>query len=656
VPFRIWLCFAFLAPLAWPQASVYTAQCAHCHGSTGEGGSGPHLGKSGLGTEALIRLITQGRPGTPMPGFEGKLDPAAMAAYVQLLISRMFQPAPARSTPPVSVALNDLASPDLRPDEWLQYGRNWGNQRHSPHRQINAGNVRNLVPAWTFQTGVPDGLQATPLLANGILYLTTAWNHVFAIDARTGEEIWHYRRALPTALKYCCGPVNRGVAILDDTLFLGTLDAHLVALDARTGSVRWDVEMGRPADNYSATSPPLVVRGRTGAKVISGIAGGDFPARGFLDAYDPATGRRLWRFHTLPETAGGWPGDTWRTGGGATWMNGSFDPDLNLVYWGTGNPYPVIDAPARSGDNLYSDSVVALDADSGSLAWAYQYTPNDPFDYDGVNELVFVDGLKTPSGPVRALVHADRNGHFYALDRATGKFLYAKPFVRANWLTGFDPQGRPIPDPKRRPTYEGVEVCPGAAGGKEWNAMAYSPALRLAFVPAIENCAVFLNYGENEKQRGLTPGPSGFRYLPNQAYGKIMAIRVDTGEAAWEVRTRTPMGGGVLSTEGGLIFTGDGEGNLRALDARNGSGLWSFQTGSGIRAAPISYVLDGVQYIAIASGMGGAVNGYTGAGAPWMRNYRAGSSLQVFRLFQPGGGQQFDGGETEIRRNRKKSR
>jgi alcohol dehydrogenase (cytochrome c) len=325
-------------------------------------------------------------------------------------------------------------------------------------------------------------------------------------------------------------------------------------------------------------------------------------------------------------------------------MNGSYDAELNLIYWGVGNPYPDFDRDARRGDNLYSDSVVALDAETGKLRWHYQYTPGDPWDYDGVNELVFVDDLRHEGKPYKALVHADRNGHFYALERATGRFLYAKPFVRVTWARGFDGKGRPMINPAAYPTVEGGVVGRGAGGGKEWNAMAYSPVTRLAYVPVIENCAVFLNYGVEAKRKGLPAGASGFRYLPGQASGKVMAIGVDTGERVWEMPLRTPNGAGMLVTAGGLVFTGDAEGNFRALEASNGAELWAYQTGSGIRAAPISYRLDGVQYVAIASGMSGAVRGFTGAGAPWMANWRSGGTLYVFRLFEEGASTAFHGG------------
>ncbi|MBM3786691.1 MAG: PQQ-dependent dehydrogenase, methanol/ethanol family [Acidobacteria bacterium] len=633
---RIAAAALLLAPTLAAQAGqlLYTTHCASCHGATGEGGSGPDLTsvswQRSITDEQLRAVITRGVPGTAMPAFAAdRLDAAAVVAHLRTLSAAAIQPANNLPPPAVNVPYARLAATDANADHWLQYGRDFGNQRFSPHTQIHRGNVKNLVPVWSFQPGVANGLQATPLVVDGVIYLTTSWNHVFAIDARTGAELWHYRRRLPEKLRYCCGPVNRGVAILNGTLFLATLDAHLVALNARDGRVRWDVEMGTVAENYSGTAPPLAVDG----KVIVGIAGGDYPARGFIDAYDAASGRRLWRFHTT--TAGAfWSGESSTTGGGATWMNGSYDPDLKLVYWGTGNPFPVFDGGARKGDNLYTDSVVALHVNTGRLAWHYQYTPGDVWDWDGVNELVFVDDLLHEGRRVRALVHADRNGHFYALDRRTGKFLYAKPFVRVTWNQGFTPEGRPIIDTAKISSYEGVEVCPGAAGGKEWNAMAYSPLSRLVYVPVIENCAIFSNYGVEAKAKGLKPGPSGFRYLPGQAYGKVMAIRADTGERAWEQRMRTPMGSGMLATAGQLVFTGDAEGHLLAYDAETGEKLWSYQTGSGIRAAPVSFRLDGKQYIAIASGMSGAVGGFTGAGAPWMRNYRSGGTLFVFALFE----------------------
>lgn len=625
---------------------MFSRNCAVCHGALAEGGSGPDLTSPAwhrsVSDADIVRIIRDGIPNTAMPAFRDKVDAQAIAAHLRKLSATAIQPANHLTVPEIRVPFEALKTPD--PSQWLSFSRDLGNQRFSPLKQIHRANVRNLVPAWSFQPGVADGLQSSPLFVNGVLYLTTSWNHVFAIDARTGAELWHYRRRLPEKLKYCCGPVNRGVAILNDTLYLGTLDAHLVALNARDGRLRWDVEVGRVEDNLSITSPPLIV----GNKVITGMAGGDFPSRGFIAAYDAATGKQVWRFYTIPGAGepqvDTWSGDSWKTGGGATWMNGAYDPTLNLVYWGTGNPFPDFDGDVRQNSNLYSDAVVALNPDNGKLVWHYQYTPHDVWDYDGVNELVFVDDLLHNGKRYKAIVHADRNGHFFALERATGKFLYAKPFVRVTWTKGYDEQGRPAVDPAMIPSYEGVEVCPGAAGGKEWNAMSYSPLTRLVYVPVIENCATFYNYGEVAKKKGLSPGPNGFRYLPGKAFGKVMAIHADDGRIAWEVKTRTPMGTGMLATAGNLLFTGNAEGSFQAFDAEKGALLWSYQTGSGIRAAPISFVLDGQQYVAIASGMSGAVGGFTGAGAPWMRNYRSGGALFVFRLFAPGTSSRFHGG------------
>jgi alcohol dehydrogenase (cytochrome c) len=633
-----------------PGQSLFGQHCAVCHGAFGEGGSGPDLTnpfwQAGITDPQLEQIISEGVRGTAMPSFAGKIAADArgsLVRYLRGLANEAMQPATDIQGPKIQVSSERLLASDGEPDNWLMYGRDYANLRFSPLNQINRDNVKRLVPVWSFQTGTPNGLQATPLFVDGVLYLSTSWNHAFAIDARTGAELWHYRRRLPEKMAFCCGPVNRGLAILDGKLYMATLDAHLVSLDSRTGRVRWDISLGDIADNLSATAPPLIVKG----KVIVGMGGGDFPSRGFLDAYDAYTGDHLWRFYTIPgvgeKNVETWSGDSYQRGGGGTWMNGSYDAALNLIYWGVGNPYPVHDGDAREGDNLYTDCVLAIEPDTGKLRWYYQFTPHDVWDYDGVNEMVLID-LEWQGRLVNALVHADRNGHVYALDRTNGNLLYARPYVRVSWAQGFDSRGRPILNPAAIPTVGGVTVCPGAAGGKEWNAMAYSPLTRMIYVPVIENCATFSNYGVKARQMKLPPGESGFRHIPNQAYGKVMAIHVATGDKAWEVKTRTPMAGGMLVTAGGLVFTGDPEGNFAAYDAESGSILWSYQTGSGIRAAPISYRLNGKQYIVIPSGMAGAVGGFTGAGAPWMRNYRSGDTLYVFALFEPEESMQYHGG------------
>lgn len=635
-----------------PGQPLFNEHCAVCHGALGEGRAGPDLTNprwQAQRTDAdLDRAIRDGLPNTAMPAFGARIDGPGRAALVELLRGfgrTAIQPTTTVEVPPVRVSPDRLLQSANEPGNWLMYGGDYGQTRFSSLGGINKSNVQDLVPVWSFQTGVVDGLTGMPLVVDGVIFLTTAWDHVFAIDARTGAELWHYQRRLPSTseLSFCCGPSNRGVSIWNDLLYLATLDAHLIALEARTGRVRWDVELGKSSDNLNAKQPPLVI----GDKIFIGIAGGDSASRGFIDAYDAPTGRRLWRFYTVPgpgepghET---WPGDTWKTGGGAPWMHGTYDPELNQIYWGVGQAFPVYDTDARKGDNLYTDSVVALDPDTGKLKWHYQWTPHGVWDYDGVTENIPLEityqGLQR-----KVIIHADRNGYFYAIDRTNGQFLFAKPFVKTTWAQGFTTEGRPIVNPKAVPTYEGVEVCPGAAGGKQWTGMAYSSRTRLAYVPAIENCAIFFNYGVDAKAKGLAPGPNGFRYLPGLAYGKLMAIDPANGQTKWEVKTRSPISASALATAGGLVFLGDSEGNLVGYDDQTGAILWSYQTGSGIRSGPVAFTIDGVEYIAIASGMGGAVHGFTGPGAPWLRNYRSGGTLFVFRLFQAGASKQFDGG------------
>lgn len=639
-------------PAPSPGQVLFNDHCVICHGATAEGRSGPDLTNPRWQAQRsdadLDRIIRDGLPSTGMPAFADRIDAAGRTALIELLRAfgrSAIQPATGVEAPAIAVTPDRLRNAGRDPANWLIYGGDYGQTRYSTLTAISRANVQNLVPVWNFQTGVADGITSMPLIVDGVIFLTTAWDNVFAIDARSGAEIWHYRRRLPPTneLSYCCGPNNRGVAIWNDLVYLATLDAHLVALEARTGRVRWDIELGKSSDNLNAKQPPLVV----GNRLFIGIAGGDSASRGFIDSYDAATGTRLWRFYTIPgpgepghET---WPGDTWRTGGGAPWMQGTYDAELNQIYWGVGQAYPVYDTDARRGDNLYTDSVIALDPDTGRLKWHYQWTPHGLWDYDGVTENIPIE--ITYQGRARkVIIHADRNGYFYAIDRTNGQFVFAKPFVRTTWATGFTPEGRPIVNPNAVPTYEGVEVCPGAAGGKQWTGMAYSARTRLAYVPAIENCAMFYNYGVEARAKGLPAGPTGFRYLPGLAYGKMMAIDPSTGNVRWEVRTRSPLSASALATAGGLVFEGDPDGNFMAFDDETGKLLWSYQTGSGIRSGAITYTLDGVQYIAIASGNGGAVGGFTGAGAPWLRNYRSGGALIVFRLFQPGASTTFDAG------------
>ena len=421
--------------------------------------------------------------------------------------------------------------------------------------------------------------------------------------------------------------VNRGAAILGDKVFWTTLDAHLLALDAKTGTVLWDRVVGDPTNAESLTVAPLVVKD----KVVVGISGAEYGIRGFIDAYYAETGEQAWRFYTVPskDEPGGdtWEGDSWMTGGGSAWVTGSYDPELNLVYWGTGNPAPDWNGDVRKGDNLYTDCIVALDADTGKLQWHFQATPHDLWDWDGVSEPVLID-IEMDGKPVKALMQANRNGYFYVLDRTNGKFLYATPYCEMNWSAGLDENGRPTVKPGVSTSEEGtIRVCPGIEGGKNWSPSAYNPLTNLLYAPSLELCGSY-HQGRVFYLKGLPYLGSGMTAEKEEdgdikMWGHISAIDISTGEIKWRHKTNFPQWGGCLTTAGGLVFAGDLEGRFMALSAETGEVLWDFQTGSGVLAPPITYQLDGIQYVAIASG---AVK-YAEV------NARQGGTLFVFALF-----------------------
>jgi alcohol dehydrogenase (cytochrome c) len=496
-------------------------------------------------------------------------------------------------------AIRDAAS---TPGNWLTYSGNYQAQRHSSLAEIHTGNVAQLRPVWVYQSREVGKLETSPLVVDGILFITEK-PHIFtALDGRTGRPLWSTRRPAVTGLPSCCGPVNRGMAVLGDALFVGTLDGHLLALDIRTGKVRWDVTVGEAKHGQTITMAPLVVKD----KVIVGIAGGEFGVRGFLDAYDARTGARVWRFWTIPgpgqpghET---WKGEAWKTGGATTWVTGAYDPALDLLYWGTGNPGPDYDGEARPGDNLYSDCLLALEPDTGKLRWHFQFTPHDLHDWDSSQVPVLLDAAV--GGRMRKLVaQVNRNGFYYLLDRQTGEFLVGAPYVKQTWASGLDPRGRPLVRPNTAPTAEGVLVYPGLGGGTNWYSPSFDPATGLIYAQVHED------YGEVYFRRpkvyqpgghfegGATHGIEGAEH-----YGVIKAIEAVTGKIAWEFKLHSSPSGGVLSTAGGLVWSGNGEGYFFALDARSGRPLWRFQTGGGIRAGAISFLVDGKQHVAIAAG------------------------------------------------------
>src|SRR6266581_1375849 len=407
----------------------------------------------------------------------------------------------AQQTPPPPLVTSQEILDGLTPDgsRWLTFGGDYNNQRHSPLTQITPANVNRLVPQWTFQTGTLGNFETTSLLRDNVLYVTGPQNVAWALDARTGRQIWRYRRELPPNLTACCGLVNRGFGVLGDKLFMVTLDAHLLALDMKTGAIVWDVSMQDYKTGYASTIAPIVVKD----KVIAGVAGGEFGIRGFIDAYEAQTGKQVWRFYT---TAG--PGDpghstwrgtdakAWEHGGGSIWVPGAYDPELNLVYWGTGNAGPDYNGLEREGDNLYTASIVALDADTGRLRWHYQFTPHDNWDYDSTQMPVLAD--LTLGGELRKVVlFANRNGFFYVLDRATGKLIRGKPFIETTWAKEIRADGRPMLLPNTVPSEEGTRVCPDQSGGTNWMPPSFDKTLGLLFVTARESCGIFYTWKDD---------------------------------------------------------------------------------------------------------------------------------------------------------------
>jgi alcohol dehydrogenase (cytochrome c) len=502
------------------------------------------------------------------------------------------------------------------PQNWLTYSGSYASQRYSALQQVTAANVKNLELKWVFQAQSLQKFESTPLVVDGVMYLTQSPNDVVALDARSGRVFWLYHYAPSPAARPCCGIVNRGVAILGDSLFMATVDAHLVSIDAKNGHAQWDVKLAEPAAGYAMTMAPLVVKD----KVIVGVAGGEFGVRGFIEAFDAHTGKQAWRFDTIPQPGEPghetWRGRDWEHGSAAVWVTGSYDPDLNLTYWGTGNPGPDWNPEQRPGDNLYSDSAVALDPDTGKLKWYFQFTPGDPYDYDSVQIPVLANANWNGS-PRKLLLWGNRNGFFYVLDRATGKFLAGRPFVKVNWASGLDANGRPVltPQPPGAPTFPGIQ------GGTNWYSPSYSPRTGLFYLSTWENYATIFtgvntDYHEGQRYTGGAntspiPGadnPVGQRQGPINTYteelarGAVVALNPETGKPAWKFDMHDVNTSGILTTASDLLFVGGREGYFQSLDAKTGSLLWKQNLGGEIIAGPITYLVDGKQYVSIASG------------------------------------------------------
>lgn len=517
---------------------------------------------------------------------------------------------------PAQVTSERLMRAAEEPQNWLTHSGSYASHRHSPLTSITPDNVKNLEQQWVFQARSLEKFEATPLVVNGIMYTVQAPNDIVALDAVTGRVFWIYSYRPSPAARPCCGRVNRGVAIHGDTLFMTTLDAHLIAVDAKNGALLWNVEVAKPESGYAMSVAPLVIKD----KVVIGTAGGEYGIRGFIAAHDVKTGKEAWRFYTIPGPGEpgheSWPAgtDAWKRGGASIWVTGSYDPELNLTYWGVGNPGPDWNSDDRAGDNLYSDSVVALDVDTGKLKWHYQFTPHDDWDYDSTQIPVLAD-ITWQGRPRKAMMFANRNGFFYMLDRATGQFLLGKPFAKVTWASGIDETGRPVRVPGKEPTREGVVVFPGVQGATNWYSPSYSPHTGLFYVPTWDNySSTFVKlpavYEEGRSFTGGSPRslvPS-LRYpqvnnrSEEDGYGAVRAIDPLTGERKWEYKMSDVTDAGVLTTASDVLFSGGREGHFFALDARTGALLWKVNVGGGVASGPISYAVNGRQYVAVSAG------------------------------------------------------
>ncbi|MBV9769329.1 MAG: PQQ-dependent dehydrogenase, methanol/ethanol family [Bryobacterales bacterium] len=516
------------------------------------------------------------------------------------------------------VTFDRIVGAEKEPQNWLTYSGSVLGQRYSLLDEITPDNVKNLELQWIFQASSLEKFEATSLVVDGVLYTVQAPNDIIALDAATGRTFWTYSYTPSPKARPCCGHVNRGLAILGNTLFMGTIDAHLVAVDAKNGHLVWDTTVAKAESGYALTHAPLIAKD----KVIVGTAGGEFGIRGFIAAYDVHTGKEAWRFYTVagpgdPKRSS-WGGDSWKTGGAPIWVTGSYDPELNLTYWGTGNPGPDWNGDPRPGDNLYSDSVVALDADTGELKWFYQFSPHDEFDHDSVQIPVLAD-IEWPdrSGQKKLrklMLWANRNGMFYVLDRSTGEFLSAKPFAEVNWVSGFDELGRPIRAPGKVPTVGGSIIAPGSEGATNWYSPSFSQKTGLFYVSTWDGySSIFFRVPVKYTEGRVYAGGWPQSHVPDtrtaenvrtyeEGYGAVRAIDPLTGQRRWEFKMNDVTDAGVLSTASNLVFSGGREGYFFALDARSGELLWKATLGGVVASGPMTYSVNGRQYVAVAAG------------------------------------------------------
>jgi len=596
---------------------LFQVWCAACHGPDGRGQTAPSLIgrnlKAGDSDWSLYHTVKEGRPDLGMPPLPVDSTEAwQLVGFVRNLrngTALVDEATGAELLDHVDVPSARLEAAALEPANWLTYSGSYDSWRHSRLDEITTENVTKLKLAWSLQLRTDEEyVETSPIVVDGVMYLTAPPSDVLAVNAATGEVLWRYTRPTPKDISLCCGAANRGVAVLGDRVFVSTLDNYVIALDARNGSVIWSVKAADYKAGYSMTGAPLAARD----KVIVGVAGGEYGIRGFLDAYDAATGKRAWRFETIPapgqpgsETWGG--GEAWKTGGGPTWVTGSFDPALGLVYWGVGNPAPDFNGDVRPGDNLYTNSALALDIATGELRWHFQFTPHDQHDWDSNQVPVLVD--RELDGRQRNLMlWANRNGFYYVLDRVTGEFLHANAFVTQNWAERIDEHGRPMLLPTAEPSRLGTLTWPGLSGGGNWWSPSYSPRTDLIYVPFADAPKIYFKNEEFEDEPvpGVQFMGSASVHTGEPLQCGIRALDPLTGRVVWEYLRPNPRRnvgriGGVLSTAGDVVFFGDIF-DFVAFDAREGKELWRVNLGGHINASPVTFAVNGQQRVAIAAG------------------------------------------------------
>jgi alcohol dehydrogenase (cytochrome c) len=615
----------------------FDGHCAGCHGKEGNGGElGPAITTRlpNYNDADLSTLIHTGLPNSGMPATNlSDQDTRSLISFLRSLKPSGDSPAPTRtrvalggsrtleglvinqSFQDMQLLTDDLRIHLLRKDgadyrevtsqsDWPTYHGQYSGNRYSALQQISKSNVARLAPAWIFPLVNTAPLQATPIVVNGVMYVTSA-NECYALDAGSGRQIWHYQRRRTTNLVgNAAGGINRGAALAGERVFMVTDSDHIIALNRSTGKLLWDTEMADWRQNYNGTTAPLAV----GGLVISGTSGGDEGARGFVAAFDQATGKEVWRFWTVPKPgepgSETWKGDDINHPSAATWLTGTYDPQLDTLYWPTGNPGPDLSGDGRGGDNLYSSSIIALDAPTGKLKWFYQFTPHNVWDWDATEPPVLVDAAWNGQNR-HLLLQANRNGFFYVLDRTNGKLLLAKPFVKKlTWAREIGADGRPVMNPNQEPTAAGNKICPSLEGATNWFSTSFLPATGLFYVQTLEKCGVYTKTPMRWKAGAGYFGGS-FEGAPNDSPRKVLrAIDIGTGNTAWELPQTGPANswGGALATASGLVFFGEDSGALMAVDASTGKPLWQFQANQTWKASPMTYVFDGKQYVAVASG------------------------------------------------------